>query len=824
MQSSGVDMANQFKHIFITGSAKGHPYAVPSNNRSSKASWEKTRQHGEDLTQRFQLVGASLKEVAERRKEQGFDDVDRSLVTFEVEITEHLNLMSFEDARAGIQLASFCISTKDPTVGIVNVLVPDGKFTKFEGKLRDFLDPAKDTKKGNPKNEDFIKSISDVRRAKLESLWTDSTQDIPEGNELFWWEAWIGSSDSDLTRLRRYARRFGFKVGEQTLKFLDRRVVLLYGTLQQVGDSVELLDVLLELRSAKPVAQEFVEMSASDQNQWCEDLATRILPPDEDAPAVCLLDTGLLATHSLLAGHIDPEADCDTYDPAWGSDDHNGHGTQMAGFCVFGEELDLMLQNTNQIQLRTRVESVKILPRKGENDPQLYGEITQACAAIAEIKNPSRRRVFSMAVTSTASPDGQPDSWSAAIDEHAATEKSLFVLSAGNIYVSDSYSYMTENETSPIESPGQSWNAITVGAYTTRTVIEPADDFPGWKPVSPSGGLGPISRTGFLWDRAWPNKPDVLAEGGNLAWEPRWSTPSDGADSLRLLTTSSDGKLTFSGDTSAAANSVAKLCAEICAEYPEVWAETVRGLTVHSARWTLTMLALRGSNKGEVADFIRVHGFGVPSLERALESRKNSATLIIEDELQPFADGKNGPKLNEMNIHELPWPDEVLMKLGSTKVRMRVTLSYFVEPNPARRGTGYSTKYQYASHGLKFDVKTSLESDVQFRRRISAAEGKGDSSSDSSEWLLGTKARHKGSLHSDIWEGDANKLAGRNHIAVYPTTGWWKTHKSAQKWNSKARYSLIVSLECDESEVEIDGARLTVDLYSAIRQQVAVET
>ena len=47
--------------------------------------------------------------------------------------------------------------------------------------------------------------------------------------------------------------------------------------------------------------------------------------------------------------------------------------------------------------------------------------------------------------------------------------------------------------------------------------------------------------------------------------------------------------------------------------------------------------------------------------------------------------------------------EQVLEELGENDVRMRVTLSYFVEPNPPRRG--YVARHQYASHGLRFSVR-----------------------------------------------------------------------------------------------------------------------
>ena len=55
-----------------------------------------------------------------------------------------------------------------------------------------------------------------------------------------------------------------------------------------------------------------------------------------------------------------------------------------------------------------------------------------------------------------------------------------------------------------------------------------------------------------------------------------------------------------------------------------------------------------------------------------------------------------------MHLHDLPWPRDVLEDLGETPVEMRVTLSYFIEPNPSRRG--HRSRYRYESHGLRFDV------------------------------------------------------------------------------------------------------------------------
>jgi hypothetical protein len=42
--------------------------------------------------------------------------------------------------------------------------------------------------------------------------------------------------------------------------------------------------------------------------------------------------------------------------------------------------------------------------------------------------------------------------------------------------------------------------------------------------------------------------------------------------------------------------------------------------------------------------------------------------------------------------------------------------SDFVEPNPGRRG--WRSRYNYASHGLRFDVRRATESTADFEKRI----------------------------------------------------------------------------------------------------------
>jgi hypothetical protein len=310
-------------------------------------------------------------------------------------------------------------------------------------------------------------------------------------------------------------------------------------------------------------------------------------------------------------------------------------------------------------------------------------------------------------------------------------------------------------------------------------------------------------------------------EGGNMAIDPSTGDPDYYVNDLQLLTTNRaliQRLLTVTGDTSAATALAARMAAIIQAEYPRFWPETVRALMVHSADWTHAMRRQDSSlpPRQAISNILRTYGYGVPNLARALWSARNELTLVIQDSLQPFDREQNGQTITrDMHLHPLPWPHDVLRELGEIPVELRVTLSYFIEPNPGERGR--DRRHRYASHGLRFDVNTPTETYDDFRRRLSTAarqeeEDVSITSSDAEHWLFGPTLRHKGSsLHSDRWRGTAVDLASRGIVAVYPVIGWWKERPRHARWSRRARYALIVSIYTSET---------AVDIYSPVAIQI----
>jgi hypothetical protein len=794
-------------------SGRAKPTKIPPRNR---------QQHAESLINELVQIEQKIPEVVQNQRDIGLDAVSGIYISFESEPEFELKFESLEFNRSGIEL---CSVKKSENKIIATVFVPDDKLSYFLKKISSYKD--EDTDSGKPKNKDLVESISHIKLATLEGLWTDSTELFPGPQETIWWEVWIRKSDRiDYEAfLREHAGYLGISVSCEAIRFIDRIVLLVQGTREQMSRSVHLLTSFAEIRRAKDTAAFFTGMDRLGQQEWIEEALARLELPNGDAPAVCVLDTGVNHSHPLLEP-IAASTDMHTYEPVWGTDDRYGHGTPMAGLAIYGDLTD-PLAATGPIRLSHRLESVKVTPEPGfHTDQKLYGAITRESIARAEV-TANRQRVFCMALTSKDGLDrGRPSSWSATVDAIASgyedDQRRLIMISGGNTALDQRHRYPDSNMTDPIHDPGQAWNALTIGAYTEKADLD-SETYPGWTPIAPTGDLSPASCTAIEWKKnSWPIKPEIVMEGGNMARSPVDGTADYIDDGLQLLTTNHrfaiGKKLISFGDTSAATALASRLAAMLRAQYPEFWPETIRALLVHSAQWTGAMKARFAplSTQEDYRRLLQYCGFGVPDENALFWSARDSLTLIAQDELQPFIKEGSQTKTRDIHFHRIPWPSETLVSLGHATVEMKVTLSYFVEPNPGERG--WSRKYRYQSHGLRFDVKRSLESMEAFEQRVNREardEEAGDISAlaDTGKWELGDRLRKLGSVHSDTWRGTAADLAERGHIAIYPVLGWWKERPTLERWSKKARYSLIISIKTPGVDT---------DIYTPVFNQIAV--
>ena len=829
--------ARRSRHFIIEGFAETQAYRSPQQGASRAVVPLRDRaRHAGALQRQVEAVRRRADAARDAQQAAGVDEPGLR-VEFESFPEIELAFESLARERSGIELLNVR-HVGDRTHA--TVFVPDGKLDRFERLIRDYLDEKRDRAGRTRDNRKLVDAIRRIRAASLRALWTDTDTEFPTEDEgALWWEVWLPARrdrQAVIASFREQAVAQGMRVARGDLVFPERTVLLVSASLEQMQRSMLTLNSIAELGRAKETAEFFDSLRPEEQQDWLDELLERTQFADvaDEVPRVCLIDTGVNRGHPLLGPALDA-GDLHTVEPGWGTDDSHGHGTQMAGVALAGD-LTALVEGNDPVALDHRLESVKLLPGPGgDGDSRHHGFVTVEAVARPEIAAPRRLRVFGMAVTARDDRDlGCPSAWSAAVDSLAANVDAagehprLLVLSAGNIQDSNAwFNYPDSNDTDGVHDPAQAWNALTVGAFTELVQIsEP--DAGDYAPVALRGGLSPFSTTSLTWEKYWPLKPDVVLEGGNAAKDLLSAVTTD---SLSLLTTHhrpAERIFTTANATSAAMALAARLAARIMVVYPTLWPETVRALIVHSAEWTDAMrrASLPTTDAATKTDYRRLVqrcGFGVPDLDRALWSFDNSLTMVIEERLHPFQrEGSKPPTLRDMHLHNLPWPREALEGLGETQVEMRVTLSYFIEPNPSRRG--FRSRYRYESHGLRFDVKRPHESVDDFRTRINAAardeeEGTHGGHGSDPEWLIGKQTRHRGSLHVDIWCGSAADLASRGSLAVYPAVGWWKTRQALERYNQAARYALVVSIKAPEVDVD-----LRTEVANQIGVAVEIET
>lgn len=797
--------------------------AAPSDRRS----------HGRGLQQALESVPDRHRASVEAAGIAPDDLVDAYYLTFRVDSVVRaefkIETLSPYERTSGIRIiATRPIVVDEMTTAYdITVFVPADQLQQFQHKVAGYLDTVE---QDTPHLSNQIDRWQTVDLASIQQFWTDRSP-FPADDQSIWWEVWLrheGDDETALTNLRSYCQRSGITLADKALAIDDRLVTLARATPAQWSTAPLVVAYLAEFRRARELASPFLELSNREQRQWAEDLADRLLQLGDDLPVVCVVDSGVNRAHALLEAFL-AETDQHACEAPWGVDDvadqaFVGHGTGMAGLALLGEELPDLLLSQDQVELRHKLESVKILPRVGGNAPQLHAVRTVEATTGTEIVAPERRRVYVLALTAVDSEaSGVPSLWAATVDAlsvgrsiypDASTERleqltshpdpsdtRLWVVSSGNVRDGYAEDHLAVCDGHAVENPAEAWNALTVGAMTDRCDIKHPRE--NERPLARvRGELSPLSRTSVPFDPDQPIKPEIVMEGGNAHMDGDGAIAA-GHHELSLLTTSHNLMFEqfrpFNG-TSAASALAARMAARIWAEYPRLWPETVRGLMVHAAHWTPAMVRQFEPcrRKSDRIKLLRRYGWGMPDEARALRCLGHKLTLICQDQFQPFRTGLREGKYHEMCLHRLPWPVGALQGLGEEEVRLRVTLSTFIDPHPSRRG-----RYGYPSHQLRFALKPPAEDPDHFLARINSAARDDDyqrtRSPSDERWFFGSDARARGSICSDIWSGPAADLATRSELAVTPVSGWWKD----KKIDKPVRYTLLVSIETEQQDVDL---------------------
>lgn len=816
-------MASRFTlpHIDIARFSTSQPYQ--GSSAGSSGSSRVRAEHGRRVQNELTAALALADHI--RPTDERLEPPNGTFI--EVELRSGTKPDALDQKREGIR--SGAAKTDNQNERTIALFVPDEARPVFQQIIDDYINGPLTARGNNPPNKTKVEAIEAFRAARLETFWTDDPRALPQDSQhQMWWAlwCWAGSEDAIEDVCARLQVRTADR--DRRLYFPEIVVVPVLASRATIELMLFATGAIAELRRASDSPYFFTDEVHGEETPWVEDMAERTVWPPNDAPAVCIFDTGVNRGHALIEPAL-AAADMHALNAAWENDDHheNGHGTAMAGLALHGD-LTTALADRSERRLTHRLESVKFLPPQGFDpaQPHSYGVMTQAAVALPEITAPKRRRVYCMAITNEDVSGSTPSAWSASVDQAANgsmigddedAPKRLIVVSGGNLPAHIEMQRIRPQDEYPIEDPAQAWNALTVGGYTDQDTIR-EHGYEDWSAMATMGDLSPHSRTSATWPQNAPFKPEIVMEAGNRAVNPA-RTEVLTMGSLSLLSTGRDANapLVPFEATSAAAAQAGRLAARLYADHPDYWPETVRGLMVHSAEWTEAMRMLFGARLGkrERCELIRRFGYGVPDYDRATASASNHLALFAQAELQPFR-MEGGRKFGDCHYYTLPIPRRMLEELENEIVELKVTLSYFIDPNPGLSANVDPQRYQ--SHGLRFDLRRKTETLEIFKQRVNASEREDprvapQREDDDGRWLLGPQSVSAGSLHCDVWSGPAIELAGRDTLCIKPVVGWCRQRAAREVCNATRRYALIVTLKARNSEI---------DLYTPISTAIGV--
>lgn len=539
-------------------------------------------------------------------------------------------------------------------------------------------------------------------------------------------------------------------------------------------------------------------------NTSLDDFPSPVGSPPDDAPGICVIDSGINRGHPMLGPAI---GDTISVPKSLGDAlDEHGHGTKVAGIALYGD----VRRCIDDLDFRP---SLYLFGAKVTNAQNQFDDdrliVTQMREAVEVFNSTYGCRVFNISLGDPALVyhGGKPSPWAQVLDDLARELDVVIVVSAGNLpilglsgpeaeSIRAKYPRYLLEPTARIIEPATSANVLTVGSIVHSEdsfYVERYPNDPAIRCIAKVDQPSPFTRCGPGVNDAI--KPEVCEYGGNIVWDGRGvaggrilnNDPGVGIVSTNVrhierLFTSDVG-------TSMAAPKVAHLAAQVLAQYPEASANLVRALIANSAS-----VPAQVCDQCSEADLLRMYGYGRPSAEAAIFSTDHRVTLVSEDEIQ----------LRYMHLYEIPIPEDFKLICGER----RVIISLAFDP-PVRH-----TRKDYLGIKMSYRLFRGLTTD-----QIVSWYGERDREASPEElpakyqcqMVPSPTCRERGTLQKATFRVVQNRA-----LTDYPGDAFhlllsclpvWATPEDVEK----QRYALAVTLETPPS---------LISLYDVIRQTV----
>ena len=564
--------------------------------------------------------------------------------------------------------------------------------------------------------------------------------------------------------------------------------------------------------------------------------AVTLRPPASNAPAVCVIDSGIQEEHFLLEPAIDKDTShcflpgrsetdvADQVRPA-------GHGTRVSGAVLYGETIP----RSGVVDLNLWIQNARVLDELGNIPNALFPPAALRAIVERYHRGPRKTRIFNHSIGARwPCRQRHMSAWASEIDDLMTENDILFIVSAGNICESAPApmngikehlasgrmypDYLGENA-SRVSNPGQCLHALTVGSVAYGFY-----EGNGWRSLAPGNGHpSAFSRSGLgIWGVI---KPDVVEYGGDelvtAVTPPDVGTPTHGRDCYPELVRSTlyppgppydrDGAV----GTSFAVPKVSRIAARLQEVLPEESCLLYRALIVQSARWPEWAA---NAQTGDMLNVLRRIGYGIPDMERATTNTEHRTTLISA--------GENYIKAGECHIYQVPIPISMRGPADEFDIRIEVTVSYVAAPRRTRRNLR-----RYLSTWVDWKSSKLGEDDIDAFRIRSLKDQEGDGAHAKGTplpWMLDSNPnwgtirdvkRNAGTVQKDWAIVKSNALPADFCISVVGHRG------GSLDPDSTACYALTVSFEIVGKEIAIyEPLRVAVEeLQAEIGVEVEVE-
>ena len=541
------------------------------------------------------------------------------------------------------------------------------------------------------------------------------------------------------------------------------------------------------------------------------DITTRltVTPPSQDAPVVCVIDSGIQEEHILLEPAIDKETSrcflpgispTDVADYAA----NGGHGTRVAGAVLYADAIP----EAGAVESQTWIQNARVL----NADCKLPEELLPPALIRDVVKHfqlgPRKTRIFNHSINADAPcRTKHMSAWAAEIDRLCNEHDILVIQSIGNLKPScpapkagvaellsagKTYPAYLGEQCCRLSNPSQSFQALTVGSVAYGVYENNEWRSLATRPGDPSG----FSRSGLgIWDSI---KPEVVEYGGDLlrteGATPSVSTPGHAKECYPPLVRSTmNGGPAFDRDdvgTSYAAPKVTRIAARLQRVLPDESCLLYRALIVQSARWPEWAQDL--TPEEQTALIARI-GYGVPNIDRATTNTDYRTTLITEGEQEIKSGG--------CHVYQVPIPPVMRSAGPNYNILVEVTLSYAAEPRRTRQThRGYlSTWLDWMSNRKEERLDAFVSRAVKDDEPV-IREGTSFGwaiSSRASDGQIADVRRSIGTVQKDWAYIRSNALPEDFCIAVRGHKGWSKDP------DNTASYTLAVTLDIVGQEIAI---------------------